>query len=61
MQAALLKFATDLVSAGISAAAVAVLALNLDATDARTVALAATIGFLNGVINAARRALPTSA
>ena len=55
------KFLTDIISAGVSAAAVAVLALNLDVTtDWRVVALAAGIGFVNGVLNAARRALPTS-
>lgn len=59
MKIALQKFGTDLLTAGIAAASVAVLALNLDATNYKTVALVAAIAFVNGVVNAARRALPT--
>lgn len=57
MTDALKKFATDLVTAGIAAAAAAVLALNLDAASPKTVALVAVIAFLNGIVNAARRGL----
>ena len=60
MKEALAKFIIDLATAGVSAAAVAVYGLNLDTANAKTVAVVAVIAFLNGVINAARRALPTS-
>lgn len=51
------KFATDLVTGGVSFAAVAVLALNLDMTTPLGVFAAAEAGFIGGVLAVARRKL----
>lgn len=55
MKEALIKFAIDLFTGGVAGASGVLAITNLDATNPKVFAVAVAIGFLNGVINAARR------
>jgi hypothetical protein len=55
LKTALVKFAVDLATAGVAGASGVLAVTNLDATSPKVLAIAIGIGFLNGIINAARR------
>lgn len=55
MKEALIKFAIDLFTGGVAGASGVLAVTNLDATNPKVFAVAVAIGFLNGVINVARR------
>lgn len=55
MKEALIKFAIDLFTGGVAGASGVLAVTDLDATSPKVFAIALAIGFLNGVINAARR------
>lgn len=55
MKDALTKFAIDLITGGIAGASGVLAITNLDAANPKVLAVAIAIGFLNGVINVARR------